>query len=136
MTLAAILQTASEVFCRSRAVATGFKPSAEFDATGNYDCPCDFCQGFRAARALHADGSGSLDLELLDADLQRVIHTRNGLPAAISKAIVALVSSRDSCSSASSDAFKATNVRLLGASWDGKYMLGWIISCSDGDLCR
>jgi hypothetical protein len=72
--------------------ATGFEPVSEIDATTNGSCGCEFCQGYRAANALHSRHSNCLDVALLDADLQRVIAAWDGLPAAIRRAALALIS--------------------------------------------
>jgi len=71
--------------------ATGFEPVGDFDGSDNSDCGCDFCQGYRAARALHSGRSNCLDVASPDTDLQQVIGAWDGLPEAIRKAIMVLV---------------------------------------------
>jgi hypothetical protein len=51
-------------------------------------------QSARAAWALYVGSSNCPALALLDADLQRVIATWDGLPEAIRKALLALVDSQ------------------------------------------
>ena len=70
--------------------AAGFEPVAEFAATADGDCLCDFCQGWRAANALQTGGCKSPDLASLDSDLRRVISAWDGLPDAIRRAILVM----------------------------------------------
>jgi len=82
-----------ELLCLMRlkkAEGKGFEPDGDFDVTADGDCPCDFCQGWRAALALQNDGSESRNLSSLDADLQPVVATWEGLPTHIRKTILAL----------------------------------------------
>lgn len=69
----------------------GFEPVADFDATADGDCTCDFCQGWCAAKALQDGGSNRLDATSFDADLQRVVSIWGGLPDAIRRAVFALI---------------------------------------------
>jgi hypothetical protein len=71
--------------------ATGFEAADESAVTADDDCPCEFCLGWRAANALQGRGSNCLDLASRDADLQRVISVWAVLPAAIRRAVVALI---------------------------------------------
>ena len=75
----------------TKAEGKGFEPYGEFAAIADDDCPCDFCQGWRAALALQTDGSDSRNLSSLDTDLQGVVATWEGLPEHIRKTILALV---------------------------------------------
>ena len=71
--------------------ATGFEPVSDFDATSTGACACEFCQGYRAAQALHSGRSNRLDVASLDPDLQRVIAGWDAQPEAIRQEIGALV---------------------------------------------
>lgn len=73
-----------------KAEGKGFEPDGDFDVTADGDCPCDFCQGWRAALALQNDVTSCRDVALADADLQHVVWTWNALPMAIRLAINAL----------------------------------------------
>ena len=79
--------------------ATGFEAADKIDATTNDDCPCDFCQGWRAAIALQSRGSNCLDVARLDADLQRMISAWGRLPEAIRRAILVLLGELNSLQS-------------------------------------
>jgi hypothetical protein len=74
--------------------ATGFEPGVDFDASAYDTCDCEFCQGYRAANALHSGHSNCLDVASLDADLRRVIAAWARLPEAIRNAVVALAASQ------------------------------------------
>ncbi|HEX3659755.1 MAG TPA: hypothetical protein VHV55_28480 [Pirellulales bacterium] len=70
--------------------AAGFEPGGEIDATDTRDCGCEFCQGYRAARALQTGRSNCVDLALLDAELQQLISAWSRLSIRIRRAIMAL----------------------------------------------
>src|SRR5271155_3822197 len=69
----------------------GFEPFADFVVTANSSCSCEFCEGYRAANALHSGCSKWLDSALNDANLQRLIAAWNNLPEGLQTAIMALV---------------------------------------------
>jgi hypothetical protein len=71
----------------------GIEPSGDSDATAILPCGCVVCRECRAARALQNGRSGCLDLSTIDAELQAVIAAWDGLPAAIKKAVAALIGS-------------------------------------------
>jgi hypothetical protein len=71
--------------------ATGFEPVGDFDGSGNAACACEFCQGYRAARALHSGRFNCLNVASLDPDLQRVITAWDALPEAMRTVVIALV---------------------------------------------
>jgi hypothetical protein len=75
-------------------VDAGFEPDADFAATGILPCGCMICQECRAALALHSSCPEWLEVAFDDADLQRIVTTRDGLPRAIKTAITALVGSQ------------------------------------------
>jgi len=70
---------------------TEFEPAGDFDVTADWECPCDFCQGWRAANALQTDGSNCLDLASSDGDLEQVIAAWGELPVVMRRAIMALI---------------------------------------------
>jgi hypothetical protein len=76
--------------------AAGIEPALEFDATGKLPCGCVFCQECRAALALHSWRPQWLELAFDDADLQRVLDSWGLLPAAIRRAVLALIASQES----------------------------------------
>jgi hypothetical protein len=73
--------------------AAGIEPVGGFDETDNCDCGCDFCRGFRAARALHSWRPEWLELASLDADLQRLVAAWGALSKAMRAAVMALIGS-------------------------------------------
>ncbi len=73
-----------------KAEGTGVESTSDFDAIDDGECGCEFCQGFRAARALHSGRSSWHDLALLDAGLQRIIAAWGSLPKNIRAAMMAL----------------------------------------------
>jgi len=73
--------------------ATGFEAADRISATADGECTCDFCQGWRATNALQNGGSSCHVLASADADLQRVVGAWDRLPAAMRKAVLALVGS-------------------------------------------
>ena len=76
---------------RYKVGATGFESAGNFDVTADWECPCDFCLGWRAANALQNNGINCLDVAQLDADLQRVISAWNGLAEVIRRVVLTLV---------------------------------------------
>jgi hypothetical protein len=68
----------------------GFEAGGEFDVTADSTCDWDFCQGYRAANALHSGRSNCAHVAPLNANLQRVIAVWDSLPKNILAAIVAL----------------------------------------------
>lgn len=71
--------------------AAGIEPECNFDpsaATISTSGKCDTCG---AARALHSCGTYCPFLSSLDADLRSVIEAWDWLPAAIQKAIAAII---------------------------------------------
>jgi hypothetical protein len=78
--------------------AAGIEPAIDSFLSLNADCGCDFCQGWRAANALQMGGPVCLLLTSVDADLQRVIEAWDELPAAMRRAVLALVGAdRQAC---------------------------------------
>jgi hypothetical protein len=71
----------------------GLEPGEDSVVTADYDCGCDFCQGWRAALALQVIVGDCLDLASIDADLQRMVLAWSGLPEAIRRAVTALFGS-------------------------------------------
>jgi len=71
--------------------ATGFESAGDFDVTADWECPCDFCLGWRAANALQNNGSRCLDVASFDGDLQQVISSWDGLPEPMRRAIMAII---------------------------------------------
>jgi hypothetical protein len=69
----------------------GFEPTRNFDVTDDGVCDCEFCQGYRAARALHVGSLNCPALASLDADLHHVIAAWGTLPEAIRRAVMALI---------------------------------------------
>ena len=49
------------------------EPGDNFSTTGNFDCTCDFCQGFRAANALHGNDTCCHWSSPFEAELQKVV---------------------------------------------------------------
>ncbi len=74
--------------------AAGIEPASRAKSTANCDCVCVKCLHLCAARALHSGGSNCHSVAWLDADLQRVIGAWAGLPAAIPRAMLALLGSQ------------------------------------------
>jgi hypothetical protein len=74
-----------------KAEGMGFEPTCNSTATDDGLCRCEFCQGYRAARALYVGSPNCPGLASFDTDLQQVIATWDGLPDAIRKAVTALV---------------------------------------------
>lgn len=68
---------------------TGFEPNAEFVASKDGSCNCDFCQGFRAARALQRLSPDCLELATNDTDFRQAIQAWQRLDAAAKAAIAA-----------------------------------------------
>jgi integrase len=77
-----------------KAEGKGFEPDGDCAVTADGDCPCDFCQGWRAALALQNDGSEWRHVASFDSDLQRVVLAWDAIPAAIRCAIIALVGTK------------------------------------------
>ena len=75
----------------------GFEPTLNSAATDDGLCGCENCQSVRAARALYVGGPNCPALASLDADLQQVITAWEGLPEAIRRAILGLVTSQNIC---------------------------------------
>jgi hypothetical protein len=76
----------------------GIEPASDSDASAESLCSCEFCQGYRAARALHSDRSNCLDVASLDHDLQEVIAVWGKLPKRIRATIMALAETAGSSS--------------------------------------
>jgi hypothetical protein len=66
------------------------KPESSFEVTDSGHCDCEFCQGWRAARALQNGHTNCHNVASLGPDLQRLIAAWDGLPEAIRKAATAL----------------------------------------------
>ena len=73
----------------------GFEPTRNLDGTDDDVCGCEFCQGYRAARALYFGRSNCLDVASLDADLREVVAAWDGLPEALRRAVMALIGLHD-----------------------------------------
>jgi hypothetical protein len=69
----------------------GLEPLSDFDARETAASTSARCQECGAARALHSGGPECHFLSSLDADLQRVIAAWDGLPAAMRRAMIALL---------------------------------------------
>jgi hypothetical protein len=67
------------------------KPESSFDGSDNGHCDCDFCLGWRAARALQNGYANCRNVVSLGPDLQRLIAAWDGLPEAIRKAAIASI---------------------------------------------
>lgn len=69
----------------------GFEPAGDFDATTDGQCSCEFCQGWRAANALHSEVTSCPEVASADPELQRVVASWDALPEAIRAAVLALI---------------------------------------------
>lgn len=70
--------------------ATGFEPVSNSDGSEVEQCTCDFCQGFRAASALHLTCGNCRKLTASDADLRKLLDGWERLPVTSRKAILTL----------------------------------------------
>lgn len=69
----------------------GFEPGVNRDVSVDDSCDCDFCQGYRAALALHARSVNCRSGSLIDADLQQIMERWSRLPTTIQEAILSLI---------------------------------------------
>jgi hypothetical protein len=73
----------------------GIEPASDFNASADFTCTCEFCQGWRAANALQNVDASCLDLAQFDADLRCVNSALGNLPDAIRRLIIALIVGTD-----------------------------------------
>lgn len=70
---------------------TGLEPFDKITLTAVTDCDCEFCQGYRAALALHGNGSNRHLLAESDPDLDLLIGRWKSLAPNQRNAILTLI---------------------------------------------
>lgn len=76
-------------------LCTVLEPASDFDATAEATCDWDFCEGYRAALALHSECPICHGGAFFDTVLQYVVVAWNRLSEPIRRAVLGIVESQN-----------------------------------------